>query len=330
LPKIDKQTELLIIDRYLSDDEPSVHVVGGEFGCTGDTVAQVLSRNGVKARRGKWTKDEDDALRELYSRFEETMFIESISKDMGRSKNAIACRANQLGITDSKRPKALEHHRARMTCPSSYKQTRNGRGASTHGGFRDDIGIYVRSTWEANYARYLNWLKSKGEIVGWKYEAETYEFPIRRGTRFYTPDFRIEFPGGRLEYHEVKGYLSPKGRTALKRMAKYHPQIKIVMIDGPVYKELRKQLGRLVAGWEDAPAPPVWSAEDELNVKLWWEEGVSAAMIAERLGKTKASVSVRAARLGARRPTDRSEWGRQSKSKVAERDGQARVEIIAF
>jgi hypothetical protein len=75
------------------------------------------------------------------------------------------------------------------------------------GGFREDLGLYVRSAWEANWARYLTWLVSLGEIRKWEYEPETFEFPIRKGSRFYTPDFRVVNRDETVEYHEVKGYL---------------------------------------------------------------------------------------------------------------------------
>ena len=55
------------------------------------------------------------------------------------------------------------------------------------GGTRKDLGFYVRSTWEANYARYLKWLQLNGQIEEWAYEPKTFEFVgIKRGSRFYT------------------------------------------------------------------------------------------------------------------------------------------------
>ena len=53
-------------------------------------------------------------------------------------------------------------------------------------GWREIAGrrIYFRSRWEANYARYLQWLKDRGEIVDWEYEPETFWFEkIKRGVR---------------------------------------------------------------------------------------------------------------------------------------------------
>lgn len=117
------------------------------------------------------------------------------------------------------------------------------------GGKRKDLGIYVRSAWEANYARYLIWMKEVGDIKDWKYEPETFSFPVKRGTRFYTPDFKVWEIDGRITYHEVKGYMTQKGRTALKRMAKYHPEIVIILIDKNYYKSI-SQFRRMIPGWE--------------------------------------------------------------------------------
>lgn len=109
----------------------------------------------------------------------------------------------------------------------------------------------MRSGWEANYARYLNWLKSTGNIRGWEYEPDTFEFvAIKRGTRFYTPDFKVTNNNGSVEYHEVKGWMDRASKTKLKRMAKYYPDIKIVVIDAPVYRQIANVIGKSLPNWE--------------------------------------------------------------------------------
>lgn len=122
----------------------------------------------------------------------------------------------------------------------------------TKGGKRDDLdGLYVRSGWEANYARYLNWLLSIGEITAWEYEPDTFEFAgIKKGTRFYTPDFKITNNDGSIEYHEVKGWMDQKSATKLSRMAKYYPEIKIILIDNDVYRAISRQVRKIIPNWE--------------------------------------------------------------------------------
>lgn len=129
--------------------------------------------------------------------------------------------------------------------------TGHNRTAST-AGTREDLGIYVRSSWEANYARYLQWLQSMGKIAGWDYEPKTFVFEkISRGTRTYTPDFRVDNLDGTHEWHEVKGWMDQKSRTRLDRMRRYFPEEKVVVIGESWFSQASKQgLGAIVPGWE--------------------------------------------------------------------------------
>ena len=142
---------------------------------------------------------------------------------------------------------------SRMCWRAMIPSTRKHNLYSTaKGGKRDDLGgLYVRSRWEANYARYLNWLIEQEEIQSWEYEPDTFEFEeIKRGVRFYTPDFKITNPDGSVEYHEIKGYMDDKSRVKLKRMGKYFPGIKIVVIDGDAYYSLAKDVQAFIPNWE--------------------------------------------------------------------------------
>lgn len=119
-------------------------------------------------------------------------------------------------------------------------------------GKRTDLdGLYVRSAWEANYARFLNWLISIGQIKNWEYEVDTFEFyAIKRGSRFYTPDFKITNNDDTIEYHEVKGWMDQKSQTKLTRMKKYYPKIKLVLIDKDAYRAIEKDVKRFIIFWE--------------------------------------------------------------------------------
>jgi len=127
-----------------------------------------------------------------------------------------------------------------------------GGYSRTRGGKRDDLGgLYFRSAWEANYARYLNFLVSKGEIVGWAFEPRTFEFEkIKRGTRAYTPDFRVDLVGGGHEWHEVKGWMDEKSKTRLARFARYFPAEKLIVIDQAWFKSASKTIARMLPNWE--------------------------------------------------------------------------------
>jgi len=130
------------------------------------------------------------------------------------------------------------------------KTMRGKTYSRARGGTRDDLGFYVRSGWEANWARYLKWLETNGDILAWEYEPETFEFVgIKRGSRFYTPDFKVYNLDGGIEYHEVKGYMDKQSATKLKRMAKYYPDIKLIVIDKDAYDAV-KNWSSLIEYWE--------------------------------------------------------------------------------
>lgn len=122
-------------------------------------------------------------------------------------------------------------------------------------GRRADLdGLYVRSSWEANYARYCVWLQAAGQILGWKYEPTTFWFAgIKRGVVSYKPDFAIwersTDPDKPDYFVEVKGYDYARGVTARKRMAKYHPDVRLILVDQEAYAAIA-QWRALIPGWE--------------------------------------------------------------------------------
>ncbi len=118
-------------------------------------------------------------------------------------------------------------------------------------GKRPDLGIYVRSSWEANIARYLNLLKREKKIKRWYYESKRFYFNnIKRGTRSYLPDFCVIYPDGRQEWQEVKGFWTQKAKTAVKRFRKYYPEETLVIIDKDRYREIEKEFSPQIPKWE--------------------------------------------------------------------------------
>ena len=110
---------------------------------------------------------------------------------------------------------------------------------------------YYRSRWEANYARYLEWLRLNKQILDWHHEPHTFWFGgIKRGVVSYLPDFRVIEMNANVVYHEVKGWMDPKSATKIKRMAKYYPSVKLIVIDSKGYKALAKSVSSFVLGWE--------------------------------------------------------------------------------
>lgn len=113
------------------------------------------------------------------------------------------------------------------------------------------IRKFFRSKWEANYAHYLQWLKENKQIADWKHEPKTFWFEgVKRGCVSYLPDFCVTELSGAESYHEVKGWMDARSKTKIKRMAKYHPTVKLIVIDAKGYAALKKKCEVLVPGWE--------------------------------------------------------------------------------
>jgi hypothetical protein len=125
--------------------------------------------------------------------------------------------------------------------------------ASWKCGWREVGGqrCYFRSAWEANYARYLQFLLEKKQILKWEHEPETFWFEsIKRGCRSYLPDFRVTECNNSIAYHEVKGWMDDRSKTKINRMRIYHPQVLLIVIDSKAYKELQKKISMMIDGWE--------------------------------------------------------------------------------
>lgn len=95
------------------------------------------------------------------------------------------------------------------------KARRGSAYAHVKTGFRPDLGITVRSTWEANLLRVLN-----AYGIAWDFEPQTFYFPVKRGNKSYIPDIYLK---NSCEWIEVKGYLDNDSKIKLKRFKKYNP-----------------------------------------------------------------------------------------------------------
>ena len=110
---------------------------------------------------------------------------------------------------------------------------------------------YFRSRWEANYARYLEWLCSIGQIMKWEHEPHTFWFEgIKRGCVSYLPDFRVTELGGSIQWHEVKGWMDARSKTTISRMAIYHPNEILIVIQEKQYKEIKRKVSKMIPEWE--------------------------------------------------------------------------------
>jgi hypothetical protein len=129
-------------------------------------------------------------------------------------------------------------------------------GVSWKQGWREIGGkrIFCRSSWEANYARYLQVLKTEGKIQDWEHEPRTFWFDgVKRGTVSYLPDFRVIACDGSETWHEIKGWMDARSKTKLARMAKHFPEFVMVVVGSDEYARFRKIYRYAIDGWEEAP-----------------------------------------------------------------------------
>jgi hypothetical protein len=101
-----------------------------------------------------------------------------------------------------------------------------------------DKQIYMRSSWEVKYAKYLQWQKEQTLIADWQYEPKTFWFEeIKRGVCSYLPDFKVVRLDGSHHWIEVKGYMDAKSKTKIKRFRKYYPEEELIVLEGKFFRE---------------------------------------------------------------------------------------------
>ena len=165
---------------------------------------------------------------------------------------AIQTRDRWLFMPESKRSdmilKGLKTKRANGT-PIAQQ----GARGTWKVGWREFGGVrkYYRSRWEANYGRYLEWLRTQGQIASWEHEPDTFWFEnIKRGVRSYLPDFKVTEIGGSHAYHEVKGWMDSRSKTTIKRFRKYYPNETLIVVDKTTYAAIERNMSRMIGGWE--------------------------------------------------------------------------------
>ncbi len=150
-------------------------------------------------------------------------------------------------------PEVREKLSARMAVIAANRPASTNY-SRTKGGYREDIGLdmYFRSSWEANYARYLNLLLKMKVISGWDYEPQTFWFlNIKRGVRSYRPDFLVQYKGEpKPVYVEVKGWMDPKSKTKIARFKKYYPQHKLEVVGQKEYNGIGAKWRSAIPMWE--------------------------------------------------------------------------------
>lgn len=87
-------------------------------------------------------------------------------------------------------------------------------------------GVY-RSKLERDYARYLDLLKSSGEVQSYHYEAIKIRYTQHN---FYEPDFKVVYASGQVEVVECKGFVREDDAIKCNAAATILWPWKIVMV----------------------------------------------------------------------------------------------------
>ena len=214
----------------------SVWLVAEEVGLRGQTVHERTVRLGIQVPKNLFTKDDEFFLKEHYNEYIYKGKLQELADKMGRTKQFICRQAKKLGLTDIKRKKSIiEGYKkptltwkdklqpkdsekiTKINTPYPRQKTTWKSGWREIGGKRK----YFRSRWEANYARYLEFLKQNKQVLDWAHEPEVFWFEgIKRGCVSYLPDFKVTYIDNAVEYHEVKGWMDDRSKTKMKRMEK--------------------------------------------------------------------------------------------------------------
>lgn len=234
-----------------------VDVIAAQLGRTAAGV--YCKANELKLPKLSWAKRPEGAkkLSELRKLWWKTVDDETKLRIVSHPCSTETRQKIGIALKNNKRYKramrSLRLRQARSDIMAQLHVTGKLKGGYSQGkrGLREDLGIYVRSSWEANYARYLNFLIAEKLIASWEYEPKRFEFEkIKRGTRSYLPDFKIVHEDGHVDWHEVKGYLTQRGRTAIKRFRKYYPHETLIVIDGKSYKQIEVEFKQKLQDWE--------------------------------------------------------------------------------
>ncbi|MDD4972689.1 MAG: hypothetical protein PHT07_24935 [Paludibacter sp.] len=109
-------------------------------------------------------------------------------------------------------------------------------------GYRKDLNMFLRSKWEANYARLLNWGR-----INWSYEPKAFVLEVDGKKTTYTPDFYNEDLG---VWIEVKGYMTEIAEKKIECFKTTYPNEKLILLREEYYKYMDKSYKHIIPNWE--------------------------------------------------------------------------------
>lgn len=188
----------------------------------------------------RWTSEEDQFLLANYGKQD----VALLSRVLNRSDGAIRGRFYRISRESDEDDRTFLPveiqwflERANSTLPIPVREQRAKKGQTdatklapwtgskrggnafrnTKTGYRSDLGITVRSGWEANILRVL-----KSYAIPYEFEPSVFTFPVKRGhNKSYRPDIWLPVS---QEWIEVKGFFDKDSRIKMKRFKKYYPE----------------------------------------------------------------------------------------------------------
>ncbi len=189
-----------------------------------------------RRKRGMTKKGSEEWIEKIIARTKEGMNKPDVLEKLKKTKGSMSFEGKIIrsDALVGKMPSNLMYN-------STYAHIQNGTYICSKG------DVYFRSKWEANYALFLDFLIGNNDILNWEYEPDRFMFEkIKLGTRSYTPDFKVFNLNGSIEYHEVKGYMDSRSKTKLKRMDKYFPEIKLILVERKYYADILKKFKGII------------------------------------------------------------------------------------
>jgi len=194
-----------LLDKEYNTNKLSINKIAKKYECTFETVRRQLHKFAVKVR------SQADGTR-MFTTTKE--FSKRRSDDQKGKNNNMYGKPNKWGNHTKE---------AKIKISNTHKGRLNGMfGKSPCWKKIKYNNIWMRSTWEVAYAKYLD--KNK---IKWLYELKTFDL----GEYSYTPDFYLPKTD---EYIEIKGYMRKKD---LIRMNLFKLENKLVLLR---QKELEK------------------------------------------------------------------------------------------
>jgi len=130
--------------------------------------------------------------------------------------------------------------RARMSEAASSRKAHSCY-SNCKGGFRADLGHAVRSSWEANLCRLLNWIGVK-----YQYEGKTLLLKREAGSIHHRPDLLV----GNETLIEIKGWWDPRSLEIRKLIEEQYPELGIIYVEEELYRKIEERFASKVPGWE--------------------------------------------------------------------------------